>query len=90
MRIDIIPEDIKNGVRGNSQSCPAARAIRSRLRLSKSTKVTVDGMRITVNGFTLRTPPDLADFIRSFDTGRPCSPTSFEVEVPSALAEAAS
>jgi hypothetical protein len=84
MRIDITPEDITSGHRRDGSVCPTALALQRATGLrAKNVHVTEDNVLIYGDGMVPREvllPPEVKAFIRAFDSKRPVTPLSFEID----------
>lgn len=82
LRVEVTAEDIADGRREHCERCPVARAMRRAI-----------GRVVWVGGAgqwgignrspqPKRLPLRVTDFITAFDTGRPVSPFTFNLDVP--------
>lgn len=79
VRIEIKPDDIRLGVRGNDHKCPVARALR---RVFKSNKVEVIGWCVFIEGCLIILPKRIELLIRDYDSGKDIKTTRFELQEP--------
>lgn len=80
--IEVKNVDIFNGTPDAAFTCPVAiaatRALGKEVGLAASTMLVGGRHYITV-------PPEVTDWIRAFDVGRPVKPITFTVDVPDTL-----
>jgi hypothetical protein len=80
VKVKVTQSCIDEGVRGQGDSCPVAQAVLEALGLEK-TGVWIDYGYIEIFELRLPTPPNVIQFIESFDRGDPVEPFEFELDV---------
>ena len=77
VKVDVTAEDIAEGVRHSSTSCPLARAIR---RCNPGVPVAVFNFAARIGGKLVELPDSLVVFRCRFDHGETVEPVSFYLE----------
>jgi hypothetical protein len=80
LTVDVTQDDINNGVAGDPWGCPVAMAVR---RLVGESQVEVVEDEISIGGSIYSNPPEVKDFVFSFDTlgASSVDPMSFELVI---------
>ena len=77
-KIQVTKEDIKNGIRNDTCSCPIALACKKAL---KTNEIDVGETKLYVQNCRYNIPKKVQNFISCFDTGKKVKPFSFYVKV---------
>lgn len=77
IRIHVTQRDIDEGVPGDINFCPVARAIKRKL---KKDNVIVSTYGIRIDGLLKATPLDARTLIQAFDFGKPVQPLVFVLD----------
>lgn len=92
--VEVTEDDIQEGLRGDSENCPTARALCRDLPVSRA-EVTRERIRLvpeTPNDdgyfdlWRLQTPMEVAHWVNAFDSGEAVDPLEVELEIPEDLA----
>jgi hypothetical protein len=85
LHVEVTQDDIKNGIRRNSDCCPIALALRRASGGTNSERIDVNPRTISFwDGESRRicgTPPDARKFIADFDDRLMVAPLAFDLEL---------